>query len=857
MLKQNLVGAAVATCLTNRKLHDKLREVLLQGIDLTTHTNEMAFHKECQVILCEALEREEPRRFRINEIEQVVRMLWSTKMFHGTNGNVIRFMDMLSEQLFQKTASIYHFRDASLDNYTRLAARIDPALLLCWRIIRDTDLSSPDGQNQIMTLVRSTRAFYAKEACIKIHADNHVHQGGAACEQLVLMQALRVSKVSSNLHSDTVGEKLKEIRALAHALLSGDGNLGDYEQISTMCMRVMSPLQYIQPYQLVDWPAVKAATTSVPNLDTQWFKHMLASAICEEDLSKAWLWFLLWCVRQYKDPACAPNRRIAIFLTLGTIMRVRRDMLVEGYGLKRFNKAAGNRSGEGVTQQLNADAARRIFAGPFDVAEIKVKINALEERAVRNWVDHVIQASNPDSNISRENVEQACARWHYCVMFSREKKNPWTLAGRIADKLRSESKWTDIGRDLPGKPSGYELHPARLIRSLDVSGDENLSKIEVFAPALRWLRSLKRRNSDQTPLLLSVHAGEDFAHPVSGMRHIDETVCFCNMQSGDRIGHGLALGIPPTQWFQEHCQAILPIDEYFDNVVWAWNFADKYPDLPNAEHVARAYASAAKRLAPYVGWINFPTPLKSMPDMATLHEAWKMRQNCADLFFKNVDDVAKRTEAVPNWIPLETHVSAEEHTRLFLQRIGWLSSLRKVDDYTKQNRNVEYTVQLTYSPSRTVPNLERHDALRLFTVEATPAEMVFLEALQDLLIENYRKLDLTFEINLTSNRYIGPLAELRMHPIFRWNPPDPNQLKLGPNTFNRFGLREGALRVCINTDDPGIMPTTLRTEFDLLRHAALELGYKPDYVRLWLSKLRKNGRAIFLSAHSDSRKKTL
>jgi hypothetical protein len=660
---------------------------------------------------------------------------------------------------------------------------------------------------------------------------------------------LEGSKLAASPQANPVTAKLRVVQQLAHALLSCDDKLNDDKEVDRMCTWILSPLAHVHPWPLVDWVVVRDSTTKVDYLDAQWFKHKLASAICAQELSTAWLWFLLWCVRQYQDPACAPRRRIAIFLMLGTIMRIRRDMFVEGYGLRRFNEATGKRSGEGLTLHLQADAARRMLAGPDDVAEIKVKMNALKEGAVRNWADRVARVSTPGPKFSQADVARACARWHYCVMFSRESKTPWTLADTIAETLRSENGWEDIGRDLPGTPSGHTLHPARLIRSLDVAGDENLSKIEVFAPALRWLRALKRPESDPAPLRLSVHAGEDFAHPVSGMRHIDETVRFCAMGEGDRIGHGLALGIPPAQWFEEHSQAVLPIDEYFDNLVWTWGFAQHQPHLPGAEEIARTYAQAARKLAPYVRWLNFLAAGERMPEMAALHQAWSMRANCAELFNKGSVAESRRLDAVPDWVAPEDRKLEPEHIRLFRRRINWSDKIRKVDDYIRQEQATEYTVQLSYSPRNTAFRLKRHPTTRLFTAESTRVEMEFLEAVQDFLIEQYRAKRLVFEVNLTSNRHIGPFSELRGHPVFRWHPPEPGQLEPGPAGFNRFGLRSGPLQVCINTDDPGIMPTTLRTEFELLRHAALERGYRPDQVEPWLNGLRVKGRAIFRAAH--------
>ena len=52
-----------------------------------------------------------------------------------------------------------------------------------------------------------------------------------------------------------------------------------------------------------------------------------------------------------------------------------------------------------------------------------------------------------------------------------------------------------------------------------------------------------------------------------------------------------------------------------------------------------------------------------------------------------------------------------------------------------------------------------------------------------------------------------------------------------------------------NTDDPGIMPTTLRTEYALLREAAIDLGISRTVAETWLERLRELGVDQFLRNH--------
>ena len=130
----------------------------------------------------------------------------------------------------------------------------------------------------------------------------------------------------------------------------------------------------------------------------------------------------------------------------------------------------------------------------------------------------------------------------------------------------------------------------------------------------------------------------------------------------------------------------------------------------------------------------------------------------------------------------------------------------------------------------------------------SPAELEFLHALQDYLLDQYDRQGILIEANPTSNVYIARLNGYHEHPIFRWAPPDESVLRPG-GEHNRHGLRRGPMRVLVNTDDPGIMPTTLRTEYALLREAAIDLGISRTVAETWLERLRELGVDQFLRNH--------
>ena len=61
------------------------------------------------------------------------------------------------------------------------------------------------------------------------------------------------------------------------------------------------------------------------------------------------------------------------------------------------------------------------------------------------------------------------------------------------------------------------------------------------------------------------------------------------------------------------------------------------------------------------------------------------------------------------------------------------------------------------------------------------------------------------------------------------------------------------MKVCVNTDDPAIMPTTLRNEFDLLERTAFGIHSKSkEKIENWCENIRKLGIEIFDYDHQKS-----
>lgn len=130
-------------------------------------------------------------------------------------------------------------------------------------------------------------------------------------------------------------------------------------------------------------------------------------------------------------------------------------------------------------------------------------------------------------------------------------------------------------------------------------------------------------------------------------------------------------------------------------------------------------------------------------------------------------------------------------------------------------------------------------------VVITPQELELYEMIQDYLMTRYDYKGIVIEACPSSNVYIAQLEGYHEHPIFRWFPPKTSTLKKGKK-YNRFGLRNGPVQVCVNTDDPGVFPTDLPNEHRALKEAACQHhGACQEDAERWSERLRQIGVEVF------------
>jgi hypothetical protein len=905
MIKRSLLELATSELFTSPTQIDLLLDLLRGKVKFAPADDFSQWHAQRLEGLATSLDGNHSRRFRRTDLDHAFGGLVPSDMFETP---MLPMMDALFDKLMVRNGDYLHYRDDQVQAYARLAADLDPTLLTGWHLAGWLSRYEPLQPSDFRRIVNGQRLFHAPVSISnKPFAEGHVHLGGIAFDSVVLISSLFA--VDSESKADR--EILRRLRRILVQLIERDQEKETPRDSSIIKdLKVASGAEPFEPPLPLNlyWHYFQFSKRPEREIDGPWLLRQVADALRPQPsgaprYAEGWSWLVIWLWHTYRQEQTPLTVRVAIFYLFSELMRLRRQLIMDGQGLTRFTEDYAHVPLAGIAKNSgNAENIARMFSAPGDLVEFKVSAGMIKPIRFSEMANAIGLAQGsplpqdtgafgfPDyrpMGPAHEKYLQSNERWHFCMHFSRSsagrKKNKlgrrlapehdakkcWKSAQEVLRALDSENH-TDHPAFLGGvRNPNFHFQPSRWLRGLDVAGDENALRIEWFAPVLRWMRShvhAHREGHMATPgFHLSIHAGEDYAHPLSGMRHVDETVRFCDMRNGDRLGHGLALGIPPRDWCMRQGDMILSVDEHLDNLVWMWHYACELGGrIELASRIISRLERRIARVAAQVGWCNgledmeLLAPLKegakaarlaggaqSGPSPDLLFQAWQLRHNCHYQFEQNHPVAApehKLAIAVPDYDRLARgkasldggQNSAASAVGLYLLRHMFISAGRtkpprtvivEVADNGKRHQLAERHADDPQAPLRDFDTLE---------------ELEFMHALQDYLLDNYDRKGLIIETNPTSNVYVARLEHHGEHPIFRWNPPDERKLRDG-GEFNRYGLRRGPMRVLINTDDPGIMPTTLRTEFELMREAAIDLGYSRTVAEDWLERLRQFG----------------
>ncbi|MFO0868347.1 MAG: hypothetical protein U0935_05315 [Pirellulales bacterium] len=334
----------------------------------------------------------------------------------------------------------------------------------------------------------------------------------------------------------------------------------------------------------------------------------------------------------------------------------------------------------------------------------------------------------------------------------------------------------------------------QLVRGIDLCTDELGVPNWVFVPILTQIRqaaaqaigTIRAWNGTLLPpLRTTIHAGEDFVHLLTGLRHSDEAVTQLQLREGDRLGHGVALGIDPRAWARSIGRAALPREDRLWDLVWQWRWSCCEEERQGESYLAHLEYEIATHAEAMFGVPFRPITLQRLRE-----------------------DLASPAELAAVGFPDGLGAGALAATS---------GNTAAADESPAQRRQLLHD----YLTSRTI-----FDRGREVIWVDSHGEGERLAALQAGVRRKLGTLGIVVEVNPTSNLLIGNLDDLTSHPLWRLRPPRPADADAPP------------VGVCIGSDDPVTFNSHLRLEYQCLHDALLLGGLSEDQAQQWLEQAR-------------------
>lgn len=335
---------------------------------------------------------------------------------------------------------------------------------------------------------------------------------------------------------------------------------------------------------------------------------------------------------------------------------------------------------------------------------------------------------------------------------------------------------------------------SRYLVGIDAASLENSTPVWVFAPIYEKARDssieqIGRKNEYgdcMQSLGFTFHAGEDFRHILSGLRRIDEAVEYLKFHVGDRIGHGIALGIPAREWKNQNPVIIIPQIEALENYLWAY------------DTLSKNYSDFQATILAYME--------KQIYDLSRR------------IYGKAKDDMEREQEG----IAIEVLISGY-HQQFALYEKDYENVEIELCERLCTGKRIHWNPMLLVAARhcrKFVKEMERP-----VHYEITEQDLQIIEELQMILKKKLGRKGIVLEINPSSNTAIADLDVVKANQLYQMH-----QINDAQNVI-----------VCINSDDPAVFNTNVSNELAYIYYGMLEQNISREAALLWIDRIRRNG----------------
>lgn len=380
----------------------------------------------------------------------------------------------------------------------------------------------------------------------------------------------------------------------------------------------------------------------------------------------------------------------------------------------------------------------------------------------------------------------------YIICFSRKKNAHSDLQYRDQSKIaeiRKQSK--DLNVFLATYPS-----IAKQIVGIDVCSKESNYKPEVFSEIM-----IRRGSSINRRLKRMYHTGETYLDILSGLRAVDECICFLGLRAGDRLGHAAPVFENVDEWYNNQGNQItISKEEYLDNMAWLYcNLPQTMQKDEEGEKILEEFQHYFRDL--YQNAFEFNTILEfhhkrnikaDFGNTSVFHyfEAWKLRKEKPETIKKVVSE-----------------------------------------NVVDEDKMIVYYIAYSYFYNAEVKN-RGYEKINIYI---TNKMLTLIQMMQDIVQNKIIHKGICIEVCPSSNVLLGNVKKGYSHPLI--------------NLFKRMKKDQKQSDICvsINTDDQGIFSTSLISEYSLLVNAFEhemdnneDMNSSRDFLYKWINKIREN-----------------
>lgn len=361
---------------------------------------------------------------------------------------------------------------------------------------------------------------------------------------------------------------------------------------------------------------------------------------------------------------------------------------------------------------------------------------------------------------------------------------------------------------------------SRYLVGIDAASLENSTPVWVFAPVYEKARDssiegIGREGQDGDyiqSLGFTFHAGEDFRHILSGLRRIDEAVEFLKFHAGDRIGHGIALGIPAEKWKAENPVIVLPQIEALENYLWAYDTMSR--NYSGFQAAVLAYLE--KRIFELSGRIYGGGKSRGGKGDGD----WEEEE------FEEYGEYREYEGSGFTGIPVEILIAG--YHRQFCPRRGGLETEARIVEAefcqkVCSGEKIAWNARLLDAARHCKKYVREME--RPVHYEITEQDLLIIEQLQQIMKKKLSKKGIVIEVNPSSNTAIANLDTVEENQLFQLSHID----------------KEDDLIVCINSDDPAVFNTNVSNELAYIYYGMLEKNIGREAALRWIDRVRVNG----------------